>query len=144
MWESSGVAMEHLQGAASLAAHIKVPIEDLLLPCVFCGRFLDFHELTAFDYKQLQLTWKGGFPRGCCIPCAKTVSEQECMLFTEVVLTSEEFANQVGGFASIFVRCRLCLKLLSLTEKVNAILHGEQFLRVRGRWRARCRCCINI
>ncbi|AFU07675.1 E6 [Canis familiaris papillomavirus 14] len=135
--------MEHLQGAASLAEHIRVPLEDLLLPCVYCKRFLNYNELTAFDFKVLQLTWKGGFPHGICNPCARDVSKKEREAFTEEVLTSEDFVARVGGLTEIFVRCHGCLKLLSLTEKILAISRGEQFFNVRGRWRARCRGCIN-
>ncbi|AGA15831.1 E6 [Canis familiaris papillomavirus 15] len=137
------VAMEHIQGISSLAEHIHVPVEDLLVPCVFCGNFLDLRDLLDFDKKCLQLTWKKGFPHGTCSKCAREVSEKECKLFTEAVLTASGFFCEIdGGLSGVNVRCRLCLKLLNLGEKEEAVSRGERFFRVRRRWRARCRACI--
>nr|WKV32422.1 early protein 6 [Canis familiaris papillomavirus type 25] len=137
------VAMEHIQGIASLAEHIHVPVVDLLVPCVFCGNFLDLQDLEEFDRKCLQLTWKKGFPHGTCKKCAREVSEKECKIYTEAVLTSAGFVDEIdGGLTSVNVRCRLCLKLLTVSEKEEAVSLGERFFRVRRRWRARCRACI--
>ncbi|AEP82741.1 unnamed protein product [Canis familiaris papillomavirus 10] len=144
MWSGAlgHVAMEHLQGAASLADHIGVPLEDLLLPCVFCGVFLTYSDLVAFDFKKLQLTWKKGYPHASCSACARKVAERERELFTERILTGVQFAEQFGGgLTTVFCRCFGCLKLLTVTELVLAITRGDSFFLVRGRWRGRCRTC---
>ena len=45
------------QTVKQLGERLCIPLEDILLPCRFCERFLPYIDLLQFDFKVLQLIW---------------------------------------------------------------------------------------
>ncbi|ASH99062.1 E6 [Ailuropoda melanoleuca papillomavirus 4] len=127
---------------AELCLRAGVPRDDVQVPCVFCGGFLTFTELCEFDAKCMRLRWKDGRAFGCCVRCACIVGKAERDRFLQASVVGIDLVRYCrGGFLRLTVRCWSCLRLMGATEKVSAVLAGQSFDLVRGRWRARCRFC---
>ncbi|ABU86868.1 transforming protein [Canis familiaris papillomavirus 4] len=127
---------------AGLCAQTGTSFENIRLPCVFCKQWMDRDDCAAFDFKILQLSWKGGRPHGCCTACARSIAQRETARFTSEVITHKDFVDRVGfGLWFIPVRCPICLSLVSAIQKLAAITRKQKFVKVRGRWRTLCTLC---
>ncbi|AAA67144.1 E6 protein [Iotapapillomavirus 1] len=126
----------------SFVERLGIPREDLLLPCTFCSRFLTQEELTAFDFSAFNLVWRGRCAHGICTACARVCASLDLFLHHQ---NSRPLADVLRDenltLHGLKARCRVCMKILSVTEKLECAERGESFAKVRGQWRARCRIC---
>nr|WES10432.1 E6 protein [Rodent papillomavirus] len=126
----------------TLLQRLGIPRQDLLLPCTFCAKYLTQEELTAFEFSNFNLIWRGGCVFGVCVSCARLCASLDVLQhFGNSLPALDVIAKEGKGLDSISVRCRVCLHRLSFTEKLQAAERSELFAKVRGRWRARCRIC---
>ncbi|AEM24663.1 transforming protein [Human papillomavirus 145] len=131
------------QTVRELGDRLSIPIIDLLIPCRFCNRFLPYIDLLAFDYKTLQLIWtEEDFVFACCCSCAHASAQFEFTKFYEFSVIGKELEQvEHQHIGAIPVRCHYCLRLLDLLEKLEVCYTHQQFHKVRGNWKARCRHC---
>ena len=137
--------MERPRTVQVLSRHLEIPIEDLLVPCKFCERFLTYIELLQFDYKQLQLIWIEDLVYALCSSCAYASAAFEYKNYLEGTVKGreiEQVTQQSVGF--ITIRCIYCLKHLDLLEKLDNCARHQQFFKVRGNWKGLCRHCWSI
>ena len=137
--------MERPRTVQVLSQNLGIPIEDLLIPCKFCDRFLAYIELLQFDYKQLQLIWIDELVYACCSSCAHASAAFEYKNYLEGTVQGrqiEEVTQRSIGF--ITIRCIYCLKFLDLLEKLDNCARHQQFYKVRGNWKGLCRHCGSI
>lgn len=130
------------QSVAGLASLLDIPVEDVLLPCNFCGKFLTFLELQEFDAKILTLIWKEHLVYACCRCCCTASGFFEFQHFYEQSVLGrdiETVANKT--IFEIVVRCHQCLRLLDQIDKLDICGRRQHFHKVRGGWRGRCRFC---
>ena len=130
------------QSVAQLARLLDIPVEDLLIPCNFCGNFLTFLELHEFDHKILTLIWKDHLVFACCRCCCTASGYFEFQHFYEqsVIGRDIETVEQKTIF-EVIVRCHQCLRLLDQIDKLDICGRRQYFHKVRGGWRGRCRFC---
>lgn len=136
------ILMDRPRTILQLTQHLNIPVEDLLVPCKFCKRFLTLIELLQFDYKNLQLIWHEDLVYGCCCSCAYASAAFEFKNHFEFQVVGkqiEEITQQSIGFINI--RCVFCLKNLDLLEKLDNCARHQQFFKVRGNWKGLCRHC---
>ncbi|AJP70541.1 E6 [Canis familiaris papillomavirus 16] len=127
---------------AGLCSQWGATLNDIPLPCVFCGELIDFDDKVAFDFKGLQITWKNRKPHACCTRCARVVCRAEVSEFTEEEVSAWNFYNRVGaGIIYVPVRCTVCLAVVTNTQKLAALQNRQNFKKVRGRWRTECSNC---
>lgn len=129
-----------------LADTLAIPLVDVLLPCKFCGRFLTYVELVSFDYKGLQLIWTPeDFVFASCASCLYATAQYEFMKFYESCVTGKNIEEvEQKSIGNIPIRCRFCLKLLDLLEKLDSCYKHQQFYKVRGNWKGLCRLCGSL
>ena len=140
LWLTYETSMERTIEA--LLKRLNIPRTDLLLPCTFCAKYLTQDELTAFEYSDFNLIWRRGNVFGVCVSCARLCASLDVLQHLGNSLPAVDVINREGkGLQEVVVRCRVCLHRLSFTEKLQAAERSELFVRVRGRWRARCRIC---
>lgn len=134
------------RSVSRLVERLGIPPEDLLLPCTFCATFLTEEDRLRFDFSGYNLIWRRGNAHGICTPCARVCAALEQIRFysSEALHAEEVLEKEQKPLNEVQVRCRVCLKPLTLTEKLGAAERGEQFVRVRGVWRARCRLCKRV
>ncbi|AUT11923.1 E6 [Leptonychotes weddellii papillomavirus 4] len=135
--------MERSTTVLELAEKLEVPLEDLLVRCLFCQTFLDFASLCHQVYADLQLVWKGREVHGSCVRCARASGTYEVSRFLETSTTGETLREQGVNIFTECIRCLWCLRRLSLTEKIDLSAFRHPVHKVRGRWRALCRVCKN-
>ncbi|AEA35073.1 early protein E6 [Human papillomavirus 152] len=130
------------QSVAGLASLLDIPVEDLLIPCNFCGTFLTFLELQEFDAKVLTLIWKEHLVYACCRCCCTASGFFEFQHFYEQSVLGRDIETVANAtIFQIVVRCHQCLRLLDQIDKLDICGRRQHFHKVRGGWRGRCRFC---
>jgi hypothetical protein len=130
------------ESVAGLAVLLDIPIEDLLIPCNFCGNFLSFLELNEFDAKNLTLIWKEHLVFACCRCCCTASGFFEFQNFYEGSVIGRDIETvEHKSIFDITVRCHQCLRLLDLIDKLDICGRSQHFHKVRGAWRGRCKYC---
>ncbi|AGV05014.1 E6 [Castor canadensis papillomavirus 1] len=125
-----------------LSAHLQVTFVQLLLPCKFCYSFLTTNDKLLFDLFGLQLVYRGGYPYGACQPCLSSCCKIEFLMFYEDTLDGHGVVATTGkSLQEHPVRCVLCAKLLTPSEKDSVVHFGEKVHKVRGRFKAKCGLC---
>ncbi|ABM67065.1 E6 [Macaca fascicularis papillomavirus 1] len=133
------------QTGSALAALLGLQLQELSLPCNFCGNFLSVSELLELEEKGLQLIWKGDFVYGCCRCCCVATATYECMAFLEDTILGSDIEEREGKpIAEISIRCQNCLRRLDLIDKLDIVGRNELFHKVRGRWKGLCRQCKTL
>lgn len=134
------------QTVKELGDRLCIPFEDILLPCRFCERFLPYIDLLQFDFKVLQLIWtEEDLVFACCCTCAHASAQFEFARYYERSVTGREIEQvEQKRIGLIPVRCQFCLKLLDFLEKIDICYKRQQFHKVRGNWKGRCRLCGSI
>lgn len=134
------------QSVQQLADTLCIPLVDILLPCRFCHRFLAYIELIAFDRKCLQLIWtEEDLVYACCTSCAFATAQFEFGSFYEYSVSGREIEEiEQKPIGEIVIRCKFCLKLLDLIEKLETCYKQQQFHKVRRNWKGLCRHCGSI
>lgn len=129
-----------------LSDKLTVPIEDLLVPCRFCNRFLTYLELRQFDYKFLHLIWTDeDFVFACCGGCAFASAQFEYQQYYQGTVYGREIEQlEQKPIGDIPIRCQYCLKFLDLIEKLDICCLNQAFHKVRNHWKGRCRHCKAI
>ena len=128
-----------------LAQALGIPLVDCLLPCNFCGKFLDFLEVCDFDKKQLNLIWKDYVVTACCRCCSVATATFEFNEFYERTVLGRDIELATGrSIFEIDVRCQNCLSFLDIIEKLDCCGRGRPFHKVRGAWKAVCRLCKHL
>nr|AYA94166.1 MAG: E6 protein [Human papillomavirus] len=128
-----------------LADLLQIPLVDCLVPCNFCGRFLDFLEVCEFDKKQLTLIWKDYFVSACCRSCCVATATFEFNEYYQQTVLGRDIELATGK--SIFelkIRCQTCLSFLSTIEKLDSCGRGFPFHKVRDGWKGVCRHCKHL
>lgn len=128
-----------------LADLLEIPLVDCLVPCNFCGRFLDFLEVCEFDKKQLTLIWKNYFVSACCRSCCVATATFEFNEYYQQTVLGRDIELATGK--SIFelrIRCQTCLSFLSTIEKLDCCGRGLPFHKVRDGWKGVCRHCKHL
>ena len=133
------------QTIADLARVLGIPLEDALVPCNFCKKFLTYLEAVEFDVKQLCLIWKEDLVFGCCRCCcvASATFEFDNYLNDSVVGWAIE-DKEKKPLSEIIVRCRHCMKKLDQIEKLDICGRSLLFYKVRRGWKGLCRQCKQI
>ncbi|ADQ39306.1 E6 [Colobus guereza papillomavirus 2] len=128
--------------AVGLAHLLDIPLDDLLLPCTFCGRFLSFSEVCEFDDKKLSLIWHNYTVSACCRCCCVATATYEFNEFYEQTVNGREI-EQVTGLSILHldVRCQNCLRFLDNIEKLDICGRNRPFHKVRNWWKGICRHC---
>nr|AYA94586.1 MAG: E6 protein [Human papillomavirus] len=134
--------MEHPRTVLELSKLLEIPVEDLLIPCNFCGAFLDYFELCDFEAKVLTLIWKGDLVFGCCHRCCTATAQFEFNTFYEQTVVGREIeAVEHKSIFDICVRCRHCLRCLDIFDKLDICGRQQHFYKVRSAWKGLCRLC---
>lgn len=125
-----------------LANLLGIPLVDCLLPCNFCGRFLDYLEVCEFDYKKLTLIWKDYSVYACCRLCCSATATYEFNVFYQQTVLGRDIELATGlSIFQIDIRCHTCLSFLDIIEKLDCCGRGLPFHRVRNAWKGVCRQC---
>lgn len=133
------------QSVLELSRLLNIPLDDCLVPCNFCRRFLSYTELTDFDNKRLSLIWKGDLVFACCRSCCVATATFEFdQYFVESVIGWEIEHKEGTSISDIIVRCHHCLTLLNQIEKLDICGRSQLFHRVRRGWKGLCRQCKQI
>ncbi|ANZ90238.1 E6 protein [Bos taurus papillomavirus 17] len=136
------VPMAYPRSILEYASRIGIPLQDVVLPCKFCEKFLEFLDCVAFDCKGLNLIWRDDLVYGACMRCCTRLAVAEFKFYYEYSVNVSNLIEQENKCLSdILVRCAFCLQSLSLTEK---IISGSCSLihKVRGNWRSICMYCM--
>lgn len=134
--------MERPKTVLEVAKLFNTTVEELTLPCNFCGRLLRATEKHIYDKHYFKVRWQDGRPLGCCRRCIRLCGVLEFALYFQRNLLAEDIRASTGApvwFQQI--RCRRCLKPLSKKEKVLLQKRREFFYEVRGKLRAHCTLC---
>lgn len=129
-----------------LADRLAIPLVDLLLPCKFCKRFLSYIELVSFDFKRLQLLWTTeDFVYASCTSCLYATAQYEFIKFFEATVIGRQIEIvEQKPVGEIPIRCRFCLGLLDLIEKLDICARHKEFHKVRNNWKGVCRLCGSL
>lgn len=128
-----------------LAEALGIPLQDCLVPCNFCGNFLDFLELCEFDKKRLCLIWKNYVVTACCRCCCVATATFEFNEYYEQTVLGRDIELATGrSIFEIDVRCQNCLSFLDIIEKLDCCGRGRPFHKVRGGWKGVCRLCKHL
>lgn len=128
-----------------LAELLDIPLEDCLLPCNFCGKFLDLLEVLDFEKKRLTLLWKDYSVAACCRCCCVATATFEFNEYYQQTVLGRDIELATGrSIFEIDVRCQSCLALLDIIEKLDGCGRGRPFHRVRGGWKGLCRLCKHL
>lgn len=128
-----------------LADLLEIPLVDCLIPCNFCGRFLDYLELCEFDKKKLTLIWKDYFVTACCRSCCVATATFEFNEHYQQTVLGRDIELATGlSIFEINIRCQTCLSFLDLIEKLDSCGRGLPFHKVRGGWKGVCRHCKHL
>nr|WJJ59260.1 MAG: E6 protein [Hydrurga leptonyx papillomavirus 2] len=130
--------MEKCASVLELAQRLDIPLQDILLKCIFCDCFLDLFSLQHQVYANLQLVWRDHHAYGCCLQCARASGRYESARYHQGTVCSSLLGV---AFLGKLVRCLLCLRQLDCSEKLSVLSDRQSVHRVRGRWRALCRVC---
>lgn len=127
---------------AGLAALLEIPLDDCVVPCNFCGKFLSHLEACEFDDKRLSLIWKGHLVYACCRWCCTATATFEFNEFYEHTVTGREIEFVTGeSVFDIDVRCQNCMRYLDSIEKLDICGRRLPFHKVRNSWKGICRLC---
>lgn len=125
-----------------LAEALGIPVIDCLIPCNFCGNFLNYLEACEFDYKRLSLIWKGYYVYACCRVCCGATATYEFNQFYERTVLGRDIELASGlSIFDIDIRCQTCLAFLDVIEKLDCCGRGLPFHKVRNAWKGICRQC---
>ncbi|ALY11242.1 E6 [Canis familiaris papillomavirus 17] len=134
--------MARLQTLGSLCAFYNSDLDSILVPCIFCDRFLDGKDKRAFDGKSLSLVWRSGIPYAVCSPCCVERAFEDCCKNVIVTLEGDGVEKLcMRPLCEVPVRCKYCLKPLSAGEKIRCVEKRQPFGLIRGRWRNVCGNC---
>lgn len=134
--------MERPRTVTGLCLRTGTPLEELALPCVFCGTHMSQTDLNHFDYAALQLTWKDEGPYGSCVRCLLASSRYEREHHCTGIWPLHEWYGPLNGpLFNEFIRCLYCYAPLTTGEKLQLLLENSCIYQVRGRLRAVCRLC---
>ncbi|DAZ92270.1 TPA_asm: E6 [Manis javanica papillomavirus 1] len=137
--------LENNPGRVSdLARQQEKRLDEIQIPCNFCGIWMTLPDKVKFDLTGLRLIWKTGGPRGICQPCVRAVGFQEFVKFYEGTTDALRIEHDYGvRFLDILVRCHCCMRALTDAEKGAIISTKSPVHRVRGLWKSRCMHCSN-
>lgn len=125
-----------------LAKALGIPFIDTLIPCNFCGKFLDYLESCEFEAKKLCLIWKDYRVYACCrVCCGATATFEFNQYYQQTVLGRDIELASGRSIFEIDVRCYTCLAFLDIIEKLDCCGRGLPFHKVRNAWKGVCRQC---
>ncbi|ASC49548.1 E6 [Bovine papillomavirus] len=117
---------------------------DLYLLCIFCDNLLTYADCDHFEYAELNLVWRNGWPYGVCKSCCSRAGHWECVRFYQFSMLGNDVESHTGcTLLQLSVRCYACLKKLNLTEKLEHVWKGVAFHCVKDRWKGICNNCRN-
>lgn len=125
-----------------LSESLGIPFVDCLIPCNFCGKFLDYLEACEFEVKKLSLIWKDYCVFACCRVCCGATATYEFNQFYQQTVLGRDIELAAGrSIFEIDIRCQTCLAFLDIIEKLDCCGRGLPFHRVRNAWKGICRQC---
>lgn len=123
--------------------YFEINFFDLRLLCIFCKRLLDEVDLARFHKKQLYLVWRGFVAYACCDKCLKLSARYESEKHCVCVVEAENLHGLIGvPVQNVLLRCKQCLGVLTLSEKVDLLTGRKLVWLIRGYWRATCSSCM--
>lgn len=130
------------QTIRSLASSIGVEIEDLLLSCFYCTRWLTVLDKILFAHCELVLHCKEGLYYGACQPCVRSAARVDFLLNYESFISTRRAAEIFGRpFPHLEVRCWSCLRHLNNAEKCDIVCRDGDVAILKDKPRALCTLC---
>ncbi|AGM37977.1 E6 [Felis catus papillomavirus 3] len=128
---------------AGIAELLGVPAECILVQCCFCGRWMTERDKIDFDFKKLGLILQNRQLLGACTACCGEKAAADVRANTTCCLEIDGACALSGkSVCALPVRCTVCLKELTLTEKLDCCAARVPLQLVRGVWRGPCRLCF--
>nr|WKV32417.1 early protein 1 [Felis catus papillomavirus] len=134
--------MARLNSFAGLSQRLRIPFQNILVQCCFCGGYMTEYDKVNFDFKKLGLLLQDQQLLGACTPCCRQKARADVLANTSCVCEAD-CACLISGanLCDLAVRCSECLQQLTLVEKVDCLCARVPLRLVRGVWRAPCRIC---
>nr|ALJ33043.1 early protein E6 [Human papillomavirus type 54] len=127
---------------ADLCKVCNIPMHSLQLPCAFCKKTVCTADIYAFQYKDLFVVWRHGFPHAACALCLELHGQINYRRHRDRACLWETVEQECGRpLEEIFIRCWLCHKPLCNVEKQRHVDYNRRFHCVRGYWKGRCLHC---
>lgn len=126
----------------TLAEHIGVELEDLLLSCYYCKRWLTLLDKLLYQHSYLCLYEKENLYYGACQGCLRSAARLEFLLGYQSLVSVQAAEEYFGrSFQELLVRCFCCLRILNTSEKNSTIEKGGDVAIVSDQPRALCTLC---
>lgn len=134
--------MDSIRSICELAQKLGKTERDLEIKCNFCKRLLLVQEKVIFTKYRFRLRWKEGQVYACCRRCMILSSRIEFTgYFENNIQVQDWFASSGFSANAKQIRCKDCLKPLSLRE-VKRLRGTREFIYlVRGNLRGICTLC---
>lgn len=125
-----------------LCKEFGLTLRNLQISCIWCKKHLTGAEVLAYHFKDLVVVWRKDFPYAACAFCLEFNSkicalrhyERSAFWYTVEKETGLLLEEQQ-------IRCALCQKPLSQSEKHHHIDTGTRFQFILCQWTGRCTHC---
>nr|WJJ59277.1 MAG: E6 protein [Arctocephalus gazella papillomavirus 1] len=134
--------MENPKTIQGLLTTFELPLDSLLLSCVYCHCALTRRDLILFDYRSLNLVWRKGLVYGVCDPCLRGAAKVQLWRhFVRSVFVSTLETEQGTAIGDLSVRCAGCFKYLGEEEKLLMVEDRRRVHQIGEHWRGVCIRC---
>lgn len=125
-----------------VAENVGLTLQNLMITCYYCSKWLTHQEKIIFDHSQLLVVWKQDLPYACCPACIRTSSRLDFLLGFVRAVPHCRFAELCSyPWETAVVRCLVCLRKLNEAEK-REIENGNLLIfLVKQSLRAHCCLC---
>ncbi|ADQ85978.1 E6 [Human papillomavirus 134] len=134
--------MEPVYSIPALCRLCRVTIDRLHLPCLFCHNVLSLGDLYSFMFKDLNVVIRGYRLFACCVNCLLISANYEMQQYYQCTANASTVQCLTRkSLLFLYVRCDVCMKPLSATEKFDCLTKNDEMHLVRSIWRGTCRLC---
>uniref|UniRef100_A0AAU7E2E9 Protein E6 n=1 Tax=Eidolon bat papillomavirus TaxID=3141875 RepID=A0AAU7E2E9_9PAPI len=142
---SCNAYMDPAKTIAGLCRQTGLTLDEVNLFCYYCSRLLTPQDKRSYERKRLRLKWVDKYCFGACIACTCLCAQSAVKELYQQRVSPTGVENLTGNpLGDIYMRCRVCLTLLSPTDKLNHLTSGEEFVQAGNQWWGTCRgCCAN-
>ncbi|CAA52549.1 early protein [human papillomavirus 32] len=117
-------------------------LRNLQICCIWCKNHLTSAEAYAYHFKDLHVVWKKGFPYAACAFCLEFYSKVCALRHYDRSAFWHTVEQETGLLLEEqIIRCAICQKPLSPSEKDHHIYNGRHFRFILNRWTGRCTQC---
>ncbi|AAF67121.1 oncoprotein E6 [Oryctolagus cuniculus papillomavirus 1] len=139
--------MEEPRTLVELCDRLNCTFESLNIPCIFCSAPLSLGDKALFDFSQLKLVWRDGWPHGSCRVCCRYFCYMDLVFNLDYINSwsqIEALFNQ--DIAEWFMRCTCCARVLTTSDKIDLKSENRDLFRIVSysgtvQWRALCGPC---